>query len=136
MFSIILSYISLGLSILSVASLFYYEDNLSLYYQKDVDSVITLNTEKHVKTTKSIQLNTNPEDDDDGQHIEIVENLQKTDVIDHVPSSQKQWKQNGLIWKFLFVIWRYSEIVNTILFRFFLILQFHLYSENFSTKIE
>ena len=109
----------MGLSILSVASLFYYEDNLSLYYQKDVDSVETLNTDKTVKNTKSIELKTDPEDDDDNQHIDVDENLQKTDVIDHVRSSQKQWKQNGLIWKFLFVIWRYSEIVNIIFVSFF-----------------
>ena len=109
----------MGLSILSVASLFYYEDNLSLYYQKDVDSVETLNTDKTVKNTKSTELKTYPEDDDDDQHIDVDENLQKTDVIDHVRSSQKQWKQNGLIWKFLFVIWRYSEIVNIIFVSFF-----------------
>ena len=109
----------MGLSILSVASLFYYEDNLSLYYQKDVDSVETLNTDKTVKNTKSTELKTDPEDDDDDQHIDVDENLQKTDVIDHVRSSQKQWKQNGLIWKFLFVIWRYSEIVNIIFVSFF-----------------
>ena len=117
----------MGLSILSVASLFYYEDNLSLYYQKDVHSVETLNTDKTVKNTKSTELKTDPEDDDDDQHIDVDENLQKTDVIDHVRSSQKQWKQNGLIWKFLFVIWRYSEIVNIIFVSFFSYLQFHLY---------
>lgn len=114
-----MSYISLGLSILSVATLFYYEDNLSLYYQKDVDSVETLNTDKTAKNTKSTELKTDPEDDDDDQHIDVDENLQKTEVIDHVRPSQKQWKQKGLIWKFLFVIWRYSEIVNIIFVSFF-----------------
>ena len=99
-----MSYISLGLSILSVATLFYYEDNLALYYQKDADIIIPTSENENDNDVKGIiELNINSE--------HSTNHDSEVKISANSLTLQNKLKQYGEFWKVLLVIWRYSEIV-------------------------
>ena len=100
---IVLSYISLGLSILSVATLFYYEDNLSLYYQQKTNVKPTSERKKNNDVEEIIELNTNS--------VHSTNDDSENKISNNIPTLPKKMKQYGEFWKLLLIIWRYSEIV-------------------------
>jgi len=93
----------LGLSILSVATLFYYEDNLSLYYQQKTNVKPTSEGENNNDVEEIIELNTNS--------VHATNDDSENKISNNIPILPKKMKQYGEFWKLLLIIWRYSEIV-------------------------